>query len=207
MNTTLVCTRAPAAHRIGAEEFCRLIGGSGSYHPHWQVLRMLAVGQAWAASDASGTAQAALLVLPAEADVGWTNALRSWQGLRRDRSYVLTPPVGRPDFLEPLLAAALASARRRTPRAQIQAVLEFSADLEDKLPFYFAQGFALRAVRPLAGLAPECVLSTGRLAAPQLWLELARPTQLALLLARGWAAVDLRKTEAGCLLGLAQVEE
>ena len=168
---------------------------------------MLAAGQAWGAFGPDAVPETALLLLPAQADVSWTNALRSWQGPRWERSFVLTPPVGQAGRLEPLLQSVLAAARRRAPRASVQAILPFGPELEERLPAYFAQGFALRAVRPLAGLAPEYILATGRLAAPQIWVELAQPTHLALLMARGWAAVALRRGEAGCLLGLAKMEE
>ena len=76
-----VCTRPPEvlpARRLPAEAFCALARqGAGSvYRPRWEVLRMLAVGEAWGAAPADGSPGCALLLLPREADVSLAAALR-----------------------------------------------------------------------------------------------------------------------------------
>ena len=67
------------ARRISAEEFCTLARQSEStvYRPQWEVLRMLAVGEAWGACAADGTLMVAVLLLPIEADTALAAGLRT----------------------------------------------------------------------------------------------------------------------------------
>lgn len=207
-----VCTRPPEvlpARRLPAEAFCALARqGAGSvYRPRWEVLRMLAVGEAWGAAPADGSPGCALLLLPREADVSLAAALREHLGGLAPRGDVLTPPVGPArgvHCLPAVLQGALRAAQRRAPTAPVLAVLDTGPELEAQLDAYFAAGFALRALRPLNTLAPQCLLSTA--AAPaagqQVQILLADATHLALLLARGWAAVSGRHEPGGYLLQL-----
>ena len=194
---------APLIRRIGAEDFFLLARTSCVYRPYWEVMRMLSVGQAFGVGSPGHLPESAVLLLPLEADVTWAAALRDLQGLPRHKQYFITPPVGSLAQLPRLLQYAAEAAFRHAPDSAVQAVLPFDAHLEEKLPAYFAAGFSLRVVRPLAGLAPEALLQTGPHAQPEVWVSLSDATGISLLLARGWAAVELREGKAGCLLGLA----
>lgn len=203
--------RAPAARRLSAETFCALTrqGGGGFYRPRWEVLRMLAVGEAWGVS--APDRQAGLLVLPLEADVSLTGALRAWWGGLAPKGMVLTPPAGpaqpagpQAEALAAALEGAVHAARRRCPDAPVWAVLELGGGLEQQLTAYFGAGFVLRALRPLHTLASHFVLCTGPAPGPaQTRVPLAAASQLALLLARGWIGVGGLQTDTGYQLLLA----
>ncbi len=196
-------TVAPTmVRRIGAEEFFLLARTSGAYRPYWEVMRMLAVGQAWGTGPIGQQPDSGLLVMPLDADITWAAELRRLEGLSRKKGFFLTPPVGHLAQLPLLLEKGIEAARRRAPEHSVQAVVAFDHQLENRLPAYFAAGFALQAVRPLAGLAPEALLTTGEWGEPQLWIALADATHLSLLLAKGWVAACLRQSESGCLLGM-----
>jgi hypothetical protein len=200
------CVEAPPVRRLSAEEFCALArrGAGDVYRPRWEVLRMLAVGEAGGAAAPGCGPAAALLVLPLDADVSLAAGLRAYEGGLPGRGYVLTPPLGEPERLPALLNAAVRAARRRAPESAVHAVLETGAELENALAAYFSAGFALRALRPLSTLAPQALLSTAPLAGTggELWLPLADPAHLALALARGWAAVEGRGAGAEYALRL-----
>lgn len=201
--TKIVTTVAPpAVRRIGAEDFFLLARTSGAYRPYWEVMRMLAVGQAWGTGAIGRTPDSGILLMPLDADVSWAAALRQLDGLPRKKGFFLTPPVGNTEHLPFLLEQTVAAARRRSPDSPVQAVTAFDWQLETRLPYYFQAGFALRAVRPLSGLAPEALLQTGDWGEPVHWIALSDATGLSLLLARGWAAVQIRDEGSGCLLGL-----
>ena len=204
---TIVTAAPPQVRRIGAEDFFLLARTSCIYRPYWEVMRMLSVGQAFGAGRPGCGVESAVLLLPLDADVAWAAALRDLQGLPREKQYFITPPVGSLAQLPQLLEIAVAAARRRSPDCPVQAVLPFDAHLEEKLPGYFAAGFSLRVVRPLMGLAPEALLQTGSHASAEVWVALSDATSISLLLARGWAAVEMRDSESGCLLGLAPPAE
>lgn len=192
----------PMVRRIGAEEFFLLARTSGAYRPYWEVMRMLAVGQAWGTGPIGQQPESGLLVMPLDADVTWAAELRRLEGLPRQKGFFLTPPVGHLAELTFLLKQGIAAAQRRAPDSPVQAVVAFDHQLENRLPAYFEAGFALQAVRPLMGLAPEALLVTGEWGEPQLWVALADATHLSLLLARGWVAAYLRESESGCILGM-----
>lgn len=194
--------------RLSAEEFCSLAQNeAGSlYRPRSEVMRMLAVGEAFGACGAARQPDAAMLVLPLEANVSAVAALREiWGGLPRRRGFLLTPPVnsGSPSMGR-LLGAALEYTRRRAPGGPVWAVLECGPEAERLVPLYIAQGFVLRALRPLNSLSP-CYLFAGGPAeagGEGVWIELSDATHLALLLGRGWAAAECRVTPEGCALWL-----
>ena len=195
------------ARRLSAQEFCALAQTeAGSlYRPRSEVLRMLTVGQAFGVCAALDRPDAALLVLPAEANLALAAALREWIGLPRQRTYILTPPINSdPATVRQLLAAAKRYLHRLAPGCPVWAVLERTPEAEPLVPLYLQQGFALRALRPLTGLSPWYLFTAdGPDPADQgVWVELADATHLALLLCRGWAAVASRPTPAGCALQL-----
>lgn len=202
--------RLVQARRFSAEEFCGLAQTeAGSlYRPRSEVLRMLAVGEAFGLCGEGRQPDTAMLVLPAEADVSLAAALREIYGRTpHRRSFVLTPPVGGAAGAELLLGAAMEYLRRRTPGCPVRAVLECTPEAEQLVPAYLAQGFALCALRPLNSLAPCYVFSA---AVPEetgdgVWIDLADATHLALLLCRGWAAVASRITPEGCALRMVPV--
>lgn len=77
------------------------------------------------------------------------------------------------------------------------------------LPLYFRQGFGLRALRPLESLAPCFLLCTGCVpvrTAP-VWVPLEDRVQLALLLAKGYAALDSRPYGGSLALALYPLKE
>lgn len=192
--------------RLSAEEFCSLAQNeAGSlYRPRSEVLRMLAVGEAFGVCGAGRQPDAAMLVLPLEANVSAAAALREiLGGPPRRRGFLLTPPVnGGSPRMERLLEAALAHTHRRAPGGPVWAVLECTPEAERLAPLYLARGFALRALRPLNSLSPCYLFAAGpaQAAGEGVWVELADATHLALLLGRGWAAVESRVTPEGCEL-------
>ena len=196
----------PTVRRIGAEDFFLLARTSGAYRPYWEVMRMLAVGQAWGTGQPGAMPESGILLMPLDADVSWAAALREWEGMPRHKGHFLTPPVGCGAHLPFLLEQTVRAARRRSPDTPVQAVAGFDWLLEERLPHYFRAGFVLRAVRPLAGLAPEALLQTADWCEPHMWMALSDATELSLLLAKGWAAVDCRDSERGCQLGMAPPE-
>lgn len=201
--------RAARTRRLSAEEFCALVRReAGSfYRPHTEVLRMLAVGEAWGVCAARDAPQAGLLTLPLEADAAAAAALRSLLDRRTwmRRGFLLTPPVGTPEPQAGLLLdTALAAARRRAPNGPVWAALECTPEAEALLGAYLRRGLALRVMRPLEGLAPYYLFCADGPAVPAapVWVPLADTAQLALLLSRGWAAVDSRASAGGLLLAL-----
>ena len=209
-----LCERAAQpvqARRFSAEEFCSLAQTeAGSlYRPRSEVLRMLAVGEAFGLCAAGSRPDTAMLVLPAEADVSVAAALREVYGRApRRRGFVLTPPVGGTAAdAQRLLQAAMAYVRRRVPGCPVWAVLECTPEAERLVPAYLAQGFALRALRPLNSLSPCYIFSAASLeeSGEGVWVALSDATHLALLLCRGWAAVASRTTPEGCALRVVPV--
>lgn len=194
--------RQRQVRRLSAEEFCTLVrtGAAGFYRPQTEVLRMLTAGEAW------GTSGAALVVLPLMADTAAAAALRDWLGRRQIQGgCLLTPPVTvQEDALAPLMETAAARAHKLTRGRPVWAVAECTTAAAT-LPLYFQQGFALRALRPLESLAPCFLLTTGCVPAraEPVWVPLEDRAHLALLLAKGYAALDSRPYQQGESLVLA----
>ena len=195
--------------RLSAEEFFTLVrcGGTGFYRPCSEVLRMLTVGEAWGTGGVRGAPGAGCILLPMDADVAAAAALRSFLGWGCTAGgYFLTPAAG-PDSraagtLAPLLAAA-AARQEQLARGRVRwAVVECAA--EEVLPLYLRQGFALRAIRPLDSLAPCFWLQAGCLGQnqPPVWVPLADRVHIAILLARGYAALESRESPQGTVLAL-----
>ena len=193
--------------RLSAEEFCLLARREASslYRPRSEVLRMLAAGQAVGVCGPRAEPLAALIELPLAANVEAAAALRHFLGRQGlGRGVVLGPPVGDRSCLPALLAAALPPAARRAGAGALWAVLEATPDAEDLLPAYLDAGLALRAIRPLSGLAPcwlfarTPVLRRGE----PVWVPLADRPRLAALLGRGWPAVGYEATGSGAALAL-----
>jgi len=88
-------------------------------------------------------------------------------------------------------------------------VVECTETAAALLPLYFRQGFGLRALRPLESLAPCFLLRTG--CAPvrtaPVWVPLEDRVQLALLLAKGYAALDSRPYGGSLALALYPLKE
>ncbi len=188
--------RQRQVRRLSAEEFCTRLGGETSsvYRPRAQVLRMLAVGEAW------GCGRAALLLQPLNGDTALAQALRcclGWRGV--EAGCFLTPAVGPPEAVLPLLAAAAPRARTLARGGRVLAVLECTARAGALLPLYIRQGLALRALRPLDSLAPCFVLEAGcrPQAAEPVWVPLEDRVHLAMLLARGYGALEARPCQKG----------
>ena len=185
--------RQRQVRRLSAEEFFTLVrcGGAGFYRPCSEVLRMLTVGEAW------GTSGAALLVLPLTADTAAVAALRSWLGRRQlEDGCLLTPLVNTGEELPArLVEVAAARADRLRRKGTAWAVVECTETAAALLPLYFRQGFGLRALRPLESLA-----------AP-VWVPLEDRVQLALLLAKGYAALDSRPYGGSLALALYPLKE
>lgn len=197
--------RQRQVRRLSAEEFCALIQSEAcsAYRPRSEVLRMLAVGEVW------GTAGAALMIQPLDADTAAAAALRECLGWHRvNGGYFLTPPVvHQTERLGVLLSTAAARAARLARQNGVWAVLECTSRAEQLLPLYLKQGFALRALRPLESLAP-CFLLAQDLVPVQaepVWIPLEDRAHLALALARGYAAVDSRTTPQGLMLAMLPV--
>ena len=154
-----------------------------------------------------GAPGAGCILLPMDADVAAAAALRSFLGWGCTAGgYFLTPAAG-PDSraagtLAPLLAAA-AARQEQLARGRVRwAVVECAA--EEVLPLYLRQGFALRAIRPLDSLAPCFWLQAGCLGQnqPPVWVPLADRVHIAILLARGYAALESRESPQGTVLAL-----
>lgn len=108
-------------------------------------------------------------------------------------------------ILLPMDADVAAAAARQEFLARQRArwaVVECAA--EELIPLYLRQGFALRAIRPLDSLAPCFLLQAGCLAqnVPPVWLPLADRVHIAILLARGYAALESRESPQGTVLAL-----
>ena len=123
----------------------------------------------------------------------------SYAGLIHDLS------VGDRVLLPELLQAALRAVGRHG--GQVWAVLEADADAEELLPIYLEAGLALRAIRPLNGLAPCWLFVQVPRAcrADPVWVPLSDRPRLAALLGRGWSAVDSETTAQGTALALSLV--
>ena len=183
--------RTRQVRRLSAEEFCQLAQSevSSVYRPRSEVLRMLTVGEVWGMYSTRGVPGAGCILLPMDADVAAAAALRRFLGWNRTSGgYFLTPAAARQEFL----------ARQRARWA----VVECAA--EELIPLYLRQGFALRAIRPLDSLAPCFLLQAGCLAqnVPPVWLPLADRVHIAILLARGYAALESRESPQGTVLAL-----
>ena len=92
-----LCEPAVQPRRLSAEEFCMLARREASslYRPRSEVLRMLAVGQAFGVCGPRGEPLAAMIELPLTADVEAAAALRQFLGRQGlGRGSVLAPPVG-----------------------------------------------------------------------------------------------------------------
>ena len=184
--------RQRQVRRLSVEEFFTLVrcGGAGFYRPRTEVLRMLTAGEAW------GTAGA---------------ALRSWLGRRQlEGGCLLTPPVCTGGELPArLVEIAAARADRLRRKGTAWAVVECTETAAALLPLYFRQGFGLRALRPLESLAPCFLLRTGCVPArtAPVWVPLEDRVQLALLLAKGYAALDSRPYGGSLALALYPLKE
>ena len=175
--------RTRQVRRLSAEEFCQLAQSevSSVYRPRSEVLRMLTVGEVWGVYSTRGVPGAGCILLPMDADVAAAAALRRFLGWNRTSGgYFLTPAAGPARW----------------------AVVECAA--EELIPLYLRQGFALRAIRPLDSLAPCFLLQAGCLAqnVPPVWLPLADRVHIAILLARGYAALESRESPQGTVLAL-----
>lgn len=202
-----LCEPAVQARRLSAEEFCLLARreASGFYRPRSEVLRMLAAGQAAGVCGARGEPLAAVIELPLYANVEAAGALRRFLGRQGlGRGVLLGPPVGDRDLLPALLGAVLTPAARHAGAGPLWAALEATPEAEEMLPVYLEAGLALRAVRPLSGLAPCWLFARAPRAgqADPVWVSLADRPRLAALLGLGWAAVASETTAGGTALGL-----
>lgn len=174
--------------RLSAEEFFTLVrcGGAGFYRPCSEVL-------------------------PLTADTAAAAALRNWLGRRQlEGGCLLTPPVNTGEELPArLVEIAAARADRLRRKGTVWAVVECTETAAALLPLYFRQGFGLRALRPLESLAPCFLLCTG--CAPvrtaPVWVPLEDRVQLALLLAKGYAALDSRPYGGSLALALYPLKE
>ena len=205
--------RVRPVRRFSAEEFCFLLRGeAGSlYRPRSEVLRMLTVGEVCGVCEAGGAPAGAVLVQPLNADTTLAAALRAWAGWRGvEGGQFLTPPVLQmPDAAEPLLRAAFARAEHLARGGRVLAVLECTAQADALLPLYIRLGFGLRALRPLNSLAPCFVLAAGCVPKEPVpvWVPLEDRVQLALLLAKGYAALDSRPYGGSLALALYPLKE
>lgn len=205
-----LCEPAVQPRRLSAEEFCLLARREASslYRPRSEVLRMLTVGQAVGVCGSRGEPLAAMMELPLTADVEAASALRQFLGRQGlGRGTLLAPPVGDCSLLQELLGAALVPACRHAGAGPVWAVLESTPEAEDLLPVYLEAGLALRALRPLNGLAPCWLFSRvpGMDCSEPVWVPLADRARLASLLSRGWAAVGSENTADGTALALCQL--
>lgn len=197
--------------RLSAEEFFLLARQEACsfYRPRSEVLRMLTAGEVWGACGPRSEPEAALMVLPLNADTAAASALRGCTGWDAARGgSFLTPPVVRESGQLPqMVEAAAQRARRLARRGPVWSVLECTASSEPLTALYLKQGFVLRAMRPLESLAPCYLFAyTGPvMRAEPVWVPLADSARVARLLARGWAAVDSRPSPQGTALGLCPV--
>ena len=201
--------RTRQVRRLSAEEFCQLVRNEVScvYRPRSEVLRMLAVGEVWGVSGVHGTAGAGCILLPMDADVAAAAALRRFLGWGCTAGgYFITPAAGPESHLvenlAPLVAAAAAQQEFLARGRARWAVVECAA--EETLPLYLRQGFALRAIRSLDSLAPCFWLQAGCLGqnVPPVWVPLTDRVHIAILLARGYAALESRESPQGTVLAL-----
>lgn len=205
-----LCEPAVRPRRFSAEEFCLLARreASGFYRPRSEVLRMLTAGQAVGLCGPRAEPLAAVIELPLAANVEAAASLRRFLGRQGlGRGVLLGPPVGDRALLPELLDAALTPACRHAGAGPVWAALEATPEAEELLPLYLEAGLALRAARPLSGLAP-CWLfarAPGLRPAELVWVPLADRPRLAALWGRGWAAVASETTAAGMALGLCPV--
>lgn len=206
-----ICMPAVAqARRLSAEEFCRLVRREASsiYCPRSEVLRMLALGEAWGTLDPEGEAEGSLLLLPLGADLRTAAALRTLMRRKNaGQGILLTPPVGQAGALPLLLEAGLARAKSRSRGGPVWAVLECTPEAEELVPLYLEKGLILRAIRPLNSLAP-CWLfafAPGQSREDPVWVPLEDHARLAVLLSRGRAALDSRPGPEGTELALCPV--
>lgn len=102
-----------------------------------------------------------------------------------------------------------AGADRLRRKGTAWAVVECTETAAALLPLYFRQGFGLRALRPLESLAPCFLLRTGCVPArtAPVWVPLEDRVQLALLLAKGYAALDSRPYGGSLALALYPLKE
>ena len=201
--------RTRQVRRLSAEEFCKLARSEGScfYRPRSEVLRMLAVGEVWGVCSTRTGPGAGCVLLPMDADTAAAAALRSFLGWGPAAGgYFITPAAGQesrtPEAFAPLLNAA-AARQERLARGHVRwAVVECTA--EEQLPLYLRQGFALRAIRPLDSLAPCFLLQAGCLPpnTQPVWVPLADRVHTAILLAKGYAALESRESPQGTVLAL-----
>lgn len=140
-----------------------------------------------------------------------SEVLRNWLGRRQlEGGCLLTPPVNTGEELPTrLVEIAAARADRLRRKGTAWAVVECTETAAALLPLYFRQGFGLRALRPLESLAPCFLLCTG--CAPvrtaPVWVPLEDRVQLALLLAKGYAALDSRPYGGSLALALYPLKE
>lgn len=200
--------RQRQVRRLSAEEFCFLARGEACsfYRPRSEVLRMLTAGEVWGVCGPEGVPGAAVMVLPLDADTAAAAALRRYLGWRSvsGGSFLTPPVVSQAEGISALTASAVSRAARFARSGMVWAVLECTPQAEALLPLYLQQGLALRAMRPLDSLAP-CFLLTGSCAparAEPVWVPLEDRVHLAVLLARGYAALDCRPTPQGLALAL-----
>ena len=108
-----------------------------------------------------------------------------------------------------LVEIAAARADRLRRKGTAWAVVECTETAAALLPLYFRQGFGLRALRPLESLAPCFLLRTGCVPArtAPVWVPLEDRVQLALLLAKGYAALDSRPYGGSLALALYPLKE
>ena len=120
------------------------------------------------------------------------------------------PPVNTGEELPArLVEIAAARADRLRRKGTAWAVVECTETAAALLPLYFRQGFGLRALRPLESLAPCFLLRTGCVPAhtAPVWVPLEDRVQLALLLAKGYAALDSRPYGGSLALALYPLKE
>lgn len=204
--------QAPAAHtvrQLSAEEFCLLARreACGLYRPHSEVARILIAGEAWGLCSERGDALAAQALLPLNSNTAAAAAMREylhWNAIQT--GCVILPPVSAPAFaqLPALIEASAKRALRLARGGQVWAALECGPQAEAITALYLQQGFALRAVRPLCGLAPCLlfVLGAAVRGTKPVWVPLADLSRVAAALARGWAAAESRPSPLGLLLGM-----
>ena len=169
--------RQRQVRRLSAEEFFTLVRCGGAGF----YRPCSEVLRMLTAGEAWGTAGAALLVLPLTAE----------------------------ELPARLVEIAAARADRLRRKGTAWAVVECTETAAALLPLYFRQGFGLRALRPLESLAPCFLLCTG--CAPvrtaPVWVPLEDRVQLALLLAKGYAALDSRPYGGSLALALYPLKE
>ena len=166
---------------------------------------MLTAGEAW------GTAGAALLVLPLTADTAAAAALRSWLGRRQLEGGCLLTPLVNTDEELPAPAGGNCPQPGQTaaPQGHGMGGGRVHRNGGSTASAVFPAGFGLRALRPLESLAPCFLLRTGCVPArtAPVWVPLEDRVQLALLLAKGYAALDSRPYSGSLALALYPLKE